>query len=126
MIFIKDGLPIIGVNSLHHPNRQRFTIAHEIAHLILHKHLITEAVHVDKQFPMLLRGVTASEGTDKAEIEANNFAAQLLIPRYLLDHALAGQKFADIDGDSPMEILAKKFRVSRQMLEFRIANLAEK
>ena len=27
MVFIKDGIPIIGVNSLHHPNRQRFTIA---------------------------------------------------------------------------------------------------
>ena len=30
LIFIKDGVPVVGVNSLHHPNRQRFTIAHEI------------------------------------------------------------------------------------------------
>ena len=30
MAYVKDGKPIIGVNSLHHPNRQRFTIAHEI------------------------------------------------------------------------------------------------
>jgi Zn-dependent peptidase ImmA (M78 family) len=33
MIYINEGTPIIGVNSLHHPNRQRFTIAHEIGHL---------------------------------------------------------------------------------------------
>jgi Zn-dependent peptidase ImmA (M78 family) len=28
---------VIGVNSSHHPNRQRFTIAHEIAHFLLHE-----------------------------------------------------------------------------------------
>src|SRR5580704_6901556 len=48
MIHIKDGVPIIGVNSLHHPNRQRFTIAHEVGHLCLHREYITQAVHVDK------------------------------------------------------------------------------
>jgi Zn-dependent peptidase ImmA (M78 family) len=31
MAFIRDGKPVIGVNSNHHPNRQRFTIAHELA-----------------------------------------------------------------------------------------------
>ena len=30
MIFIRDKVPIVGVNSLHHPNRQRFTLAHEM------------------------------------------------------------------------------------------------
>jgi Zn-dependent peptidase ImmA (M78 family) len=125
MIFVKEGTPIIGVNSLHHPNRQRFTIAHEIAHLVLHKHMITTAVHVDKQFPMLLRGSNASLGTDETEIEANNFAARLLIPKFLLDEALIDVPFGDIDDDAPMEKLAKKFRVSRKMLEFRIANLAD-
>jgi Zn-dependent peptidase ImmA (M78 family) len=124
MIFVKEGTPIIGVNSLHHPNRQRFTIAHEVAHLVLHKKMITTSVHVDKQFPMLLRGSTASLGTDEIEIEANNFAARLLIPKFLLDEALVDLPFGDIDDDAPMEALAKKFRVSRKMLEFRIANLS--
>ena len=36
MIYVSENTPIIGVNSLQHPNRQRFTIAHEIAHLELH------------------------------------------------------------------------------------------
>lgn len=125
MIYIKDGVPIIGVNSLHHPNRQRFTIAHEVAHLVLHKQLISSAVHVDKQYPMLMRGAIAGKGIDRIEIDANNFAAELLIPRYLLDAAMIAQKFDDIDDGSPMELIAKKFRVSRQMLEFRIANLAD-
>jgi Zn-dependent peptidase ImmA (M78 family) len=37
MIYISDGMPIIGINSLHHPNRQRFSIGHEIGHLVLHR-----------------------------------------------------------------------------------------
>ena len=32
--FIRDGVRIIGVNALHHPNRQRFSIAHELCHLL--------------------------------------------------------------------------------------------
>ncbi len=121
MIYIKDDVPIIGVNSLHHPNRQRFTIAHEVGHLELHRHLITGAVHVDKGFPILMRGVTASLGTHDVEIEANAFASQLLIPKFLLDQAIGKETF-DIDDDSPLEELAKKFRVSRQMMEFRLAS----
>src|SRR3954453_17187390 len=53
MIHIKDDVPIIGVNSLHHPHRQRFTIAHEIGHRALHRNLVTTSVHVDKEFPVL-------------------------------------------------------------------------
>lgn len=55
MIFIRDGAPIIGVNSLHHPHRQRFTIAHEIGHLELHRDELAASVHVDKSFPILHR-----------------------------------------------------------------------
>jgi len=123
MIFVKDGVPIIGVNSLHHPNRQRFTIAHEIAHLVLHRPLITASVHVDKDFPILMRGTVAGMGVDSVEIAANDFAAELLIPREMLDELLAGKPF-DIENDKPLEDLAKKFRVSKQMLIFRIQNLS--
>ena len=122
MIYIKDDVPIIGINSLHHPNRQRFTIAHEIGHLELHKTFLTASVHVDKKFPIMMRGVVAAQGTDRKEIEANTFAAHLLIPETLLAQLMEGKTF-DIDDDKPLEELAKKFRVSRQMLEFRIGKL---
>ena len=119
MIFIKEGTPIIGVNSLHHPNRQRFTIAHEIGHLVMHREKLSSAVHVDKVFH---RGVLATLGTDQDEVDANRFAAELLVPRHFLDKEIAGESF-DIDDDRPMERLAKLFRVSRQTLEFRFQNL---
>src|SRR5690349_8581128 len=68
MAFVKDGIPIIGVNSLHHPNRQRFTLAHELAHIQLHRSQIEAAVHVDKG--SLRRDALAATGTDPTEIEA--------------------------------------------------------
>jgi Zn-dependent peptidase ImmA (M78 family) len=122
MVYVKDGLPIIGVNALHHPNRQRFTIAHELGHLELHRDMITTAVHVDKDFPALMRDSNSATGMEKIEIEANQFAAALLMPRIMIQQALAGNQF-DIDDDGPLEELAKKFKVSKQALEYRIRNL---
>lgn len=119
MIYVKDGVPIIGVNSLHHPNRQRFTIAHELGHFELHRQMITDQVHVDKNFPALMRDPKSGTGTEQIEIEANQFAAELLMPRELIEQALAGKQF-DIDDDGPMEEIAKKFRVSKQALQYRI------
>ena len=122
MIYIKGSTPIIGVNSLHHPNRRRFTIAHEIAHLQLHKDSIIDQVHVDRKFPVLRRDVNSTTGMERMEIEANQFAAELLMPSSLLIKSLKKKGF-DIDDEEPLEGLAKKFRVSKQALEFRIRNM---
>jgi Zn-dependent peptidase ImmA (M78 family) len=121
MVYIKDGVPIIGVYSLHHPIRQRFTIAHELGHLELHRQMITVNVHVDKSFPALMRDSKAATGTELIEIQANQFAAELLMPRTLVEQSLAGRQF-DIEDDKPLEELARKFRVSKQAVEYRIRN----
>jgi Zn-dependent peptidase ImmA (M78 family) len=123
MIFIKENVPIIGVNSLHHPNRQRFTIAHEIGHLELHRELIANKIHVDKKFSVLMRDANSATGTARIEIEANKFAAELLMPESILHRALEMEPF-DIDDDAPIAKLAKRFRVSRQALEYQIVNLS--
>jgi Zn-dependent peptidase ImmA (M78 family) len=81
--------------------------------------MITTRVHVDKEFPALMRDQRSAAGTERAEVEANQFAAELLIPRRLLDQVLAGKQF-DIEDEKPLEDLARKFRVSRQALEYRI------
>jgi Zn-dependent peptidase ImmA (M78 family) len=127
MVYIKDGVPIIGVNSLHHPNRQRFTIAHELGHLLLHRVKLSNEVHVDKEFSAfegirLNRDAKSTMGTEDIEIEANQFAAELLMPRAFIEEALTGKQF-DIDNEKPIEDLAKKFRVSKQALEYRIRSL---
>ena len=122
MIYIKGNAPIIGVNSQHHPNRQRFTIAHEIAHLELHRDSIINQVHVDRKFSVLMRNAKSATGTERMEIEANRFAAELLMPSFLLAEMLKKKGF-DIDDEKPLEGLARKFHVSKQALEFRIRNM---
>jgi len=122
MVFIKEGRPIIGVNATHHVNRQRFTIAHEIGHVMLHKNFITKEVHVDKTFPMLMRDSKASKGIDIIEIEANAFAAELLMPEAFLKEALENKSY-DIDDDAFVESLAKKFKVSLHAIQLRLGKL---
>lgn len=122
MIYVKDGTPIIGINALHHPNRQRFTIAHECGHLILHRAQITKEVHVDKAFPMLMRDSVSAAGVDDMEIEANHFAAEFLMPESLLTTTLGTDPF-DIDDEKAVTVLAKKFKVSPSAMRFRLGKL---
>ena len=122
MIYIKGARPIIGVNSLHHPNRQRFTIAHEVGHLVLHRRLIADHVHVDKRFSVLMRDANSATGTQRMEMEANRFAAELLMPIFLLLPMLKRKGF-DIDDEKPLEELSRKFRVSKQALDYRIRSI---
>ena len=123
-VFIKDGVPIIGVNSLHHPHRQRFTIAHEIAHLQLHPDLITTEVHVDKQFaePVLRRDGSSATGTARIEVEANQFAAALLMPTAIISQLLEEAPI-DIEDETSIEEWAKQFLVSKAALQYRIRKL---
>ena len=105
--------PLIGVNGRHHKNRQRFTVAHEIGHLLLHD----ESVFVDRVFH---RSRVSSEAIDPLEIEANGFAAALLMPEDLL--------LAQVDRERPLrsdtvEDLARRFEVSAQAMAFRLENL---
>lgn len=119
MAYIKDGVGIIGVNALHHPNRQRFSAAHELAHHILHAPVISQAVHVDKGIRVLFRNDVSALGTEPMEIEANAFASELLIPGYLLAAALEGGG-VDLEDEAAIEALARRFRVSAAAMRFRL------
>lgn len=120
MAYIKDGVGIIGINALHHPNRQRFSAAHELAHHELHAQEIKKAVHVDKGFRVLLRDDVSSQGIDPLEIEANAFASELLMPQELLMSALDAVGL-DIEDDAGIEALARRFRVSASAMRYRLA-----
>lgn len=122
MVYVKASRPIIGINALHHPNRQRFTLAHEIGHLVLHRAAITKQIHVDTGFPMLMRNAVSASGVDEMEIEANSFAAELLMPEEFLVRSLQGQTF-DIDDDGAIGALAKLYKVSTAAMRFRLGNL---
>ena len=114
---------IIGVNKSHHPNRQRFTIAHEIGHLVLHK---GEMVHLDSgraAFMIDLRDSESSKGEDNDEREANLFAAELLMPAKFLREDLKSIDLDLLSDSRVLDDLATKYKVSVQALTFRLANL---
>lgn len=116
MAHIREGVRILGVNNLHHPHRQRFTLAHELGHLVLHPAELHRQVHLDKG--SLHRDSLSAQGTDAFERSANAFASELLIPRRLLDQFVDPRM--DLEDDEAVAKLARKFRVSVAAMHFRL------
>ena len=114
----KKGKVFLAVNSNHHPNRQRFSIAHELGHYFLHLNSTSE-VFIDKT--VYYRNVDSSSGKYQQEIEANAFAADLLMPKSMLEKELEklGEELTDMD----IYRLANRFGVSQQAMELRLQNL---
>ena len=110
---------MIGINQDQATVRKRFTIAHELGHLLLHEHSL---VHVDSGFRVRLRSGQSSEGTDRDEMEANRFAAELLMPIEFLQADLEKQEF-DLADDSQLRALANRYGVSTQALAIRLNGL---
>lgn len=111
---------IIGVNAATNARRQRFTIAHELGHLLLHpgKPLI-----VDPSVRMNLRNEVSSLGTDFEEIQANAFAAELLMPRSLVLQGVPQVASATTSYEKAVAALSQDFDVSKDAMSFRLINL---
>lgn len=105
-----------------HENRKRFTIGHEIGHFYLkHQSENDEHIIVDKGYYISQRGPKASEGVDQKEIEANQFAACLLMPSKTLEKKVEELGFPLFDQD--VSQLAKDFGVSEQAITIRLSTL---
>lgn len=115
-----NGKAIIGTNRQQHPNRQRFTIAHELGHLLLHS---GDAVHVDISFGVKHRDERSSKGVDVEEMEANLFAAELLIPIQFLREDLEKLGALDLLHDAKVAKLARVYQVSNQAMAVRLSHL---
>ena len=122
MAFLRDGKPVIGVNANHHPNRQRFTIAHELGHILLHRSRLEAAVLIDKNKNFIPRDAISAEGTDPVEVEANAFASELLMPVNLVRQVLS-ESTRDLHDDEYLIALAKRFRVSLAAFQFRLEKI---
>lgn len=109
---------VIGVNSRHPTVRQRFSIAHELGHLLLHE----PAFQIDPHAFVSFRNSKSSNASDPHEIEANQFAAALLMPEALL-RACVDQLGENPDVEDAIRRLAQRFDVSTQAMTIRLTSL---
>lgn len=107
----KEGSDTEIVVEMNHPmSRQRFTVAHELGHFVLH-------MNDDSEFITYLR----NNELDFKESEANSFAAALLMPKNELT-----KHFVSLENsptDFVIETLARMFLVSEQAMKIRLINL---
>lgn len=119
---LRDGhRTLIGLNSRDTDRRQRFTIAHELGHLQLHE---GRPLIVDHSVRVNRRNDISSAATDREEIEANAFAAALLMPQALVMEAV--HRHLDrgiVTQDELTQQLANEFEVSTQAMSWRLINL---
>jgi len=120
MLYRDGDHVVIGVNSAHVDRRRRFTIAHEIGHLVLHKGRPLVLDHVRVNF----RDANSSTASDLEEIQANAFAAEILMPK---DQVIASaRKLLEDEAMTESVVigyLAQGFDVSEQAMEYRLINL---
>lgn len=112
---------VIGCNALHAPVRQRFTLAHEIGHFVLHVKAQQPRLFIDKTVSFH-RDDDSSTGNDNEEIEANVFAAALLMPEELV-RAEIKRLDLDLDDENEVDALAKRFNVSSAAMSYRLVNI---
>lgn len=115
LLIRKDGHALIGVNSREAPVRQRFTIAHELAHFFLHPQKDT--------FVDFRKEKKNGEVRSMREREADMFAAALLMPK---DPLLKDFKKVARNGfsENSIETLARQYAVSEDAMRIRLLNLS--
>lgn len=93
------------VNGNHPLVRRRFTIAHEIAHYMLHRSLIGDGVKDD--------GLYRSKLSNTIEAEANRTSADILMPWSLINAKIS-------EGKNTVVELADALQVSKSSMSIRL------
>ncbi|MCW3464244.1 ImmA/IrrE family metallo-endopeptidase [Chitinophaga nivalis] len=105
---MKNGKAIVSVNSkIEYPKKRRFVLAHELGHIILHPD--REASFTDNHDTL------EDYRKGSQEKEANDFAAELLMPAQKFKSACIGQNFSF----SVLSKLAESFDTTLSATAFR-------
>lgn len=105
-----NGIWTIRVNEKHNRRRQRFTMAHELGHYMMHRNKLQS--FTDEIF-------FRSENKNDLEYKANEFASRLLMPEDRLRRAIAS-------GVKNLGQLAERFEVSSPAMKIRVLKLGFK
>lgn len=111
MACLEDGKKIVYVSLKDSVVRRRFTAAHEIGHHVLghvtpDKHQLRDGKHI-----------FTGNAQSYLESQANTFAAELLMPKFALEHAITEENIRTIEG------LSDKFNVSQIAMRIRLQGL---
>lgn len=109
---------LIRVNRHEARERQRFTIAHELSHFLLHRHIIDSTPEGIKDNVLYRSGAP-----EHVEYEANRLAADIVMPMELVETVLE-QEFGGVITEATIESLAARFQVSKAAMEIRLSTLA--
>jgi Zn-dependent peptidase ImmA (M78 family) len=113
LLLRRHGRSICVVNENHAFTRRRFSIAHEIGHFLLHP--------PKESYDVIARDDHSSEGIYREEIEANAFAAELLMPEHLVRSRVKGP--LDLFSEECISELAALFNVSQVAMTHRLTYL---
>lgn len=103
----------ITINADQSKQRRNFTAAHELAHYLLHRDLLKEQGHLDRLFVSAPLAEGYMSFSPRHEVEANNLAAQILMPR---DKVMEEMVWKNYD----LAEMARALGVSRAALEVRL------
>lgn len=119
------GKKVILINEFEPDYRQRFTIAHELGHIILGHEGISYRFSDMSKYKNTIDRMN--------EVAANKFAAELIMPEKLVKLVLLDsiqelgfsihQKFDETDIHQLIDVSSNKMGVSTQALNYRIKNL---
>jgi len=106
----KDTMPIIGINEKDRPPAKCFSLIHELVHIIKRTSSICNVMY-DNTFSQ-----------NQEEVFCNAVAGELLAPAEAINSILINKSY-NLNDLSDISILADKFRVSRQVIIYRLSNL---
>jgi Zn-dependent peptidase ImmA (M78 family) len=113
LLYRKDGKAFMAINNKDPEVRQRFTIAHELGHFFLHP---------QKNTFIEFRDNGSNTPRSFKEIQANQFAAALLMPRKNLLKDIISYQETGIT-DKAIQALAERYQVSEESMNYRLRNL---
>lgn len=105
-----DGIVTIKVNRHDIKERQRFTIAHEIAHFLLHRDRLANGITDDVLYRSRL--------TDDLERQANRLAADIIMPANLIQSAQSN--LTALKPEDKLKKIAELAQVSLAAVKIRI------
>lgn len=108
-----DAVVIIKVNRHDVKERQRFTIAHEIAHFLLHKDKISDGIIDDILYRSAL--------SDELEQQANRLAADIIMPWALINKSLENISVEKVE--EKIELVADLAEVSLTAMKIRFGKI---